>query len=104
MTKSDISKTFSQLRKFGYTVVNMNTKRALGSSGTKDFVDFCIFSKHYLVFIEVKIGKDFLSEGQKDTAIKLSSLMAINKSIHYYQIRNLNEAKQLQERLLSKTL
>ena len=103
MTKSDISKQFALLRKYGYKVINLNEKRSF-RAGQRDFVDLCIFNAHYLVFVEVKIGKDILSEGQKDTAIKLSSIMAINKTVYYFQIKTLAEAKIIQEKILSKTL
>ena len=102
-TKKDITKVFANLRKFGYKVQVNNTPQRM-SVGQKDWVDYTIYNKRYLVFVEVKLGKDRLSEGQKETAKYLSSIMAINKTVYYFCIKTLKEAKKIHDDLLGKKL
>jgi Holliday junction resolvase-like predicted endonuclease len=100
--KSDISKEFVKLKKFGYTVINFNSNKKFGSN-MKGFVDLVLFNKKYLIMAEVKTAatKDTLSDEQKKAAADLSSIMAINKTFHYFQIKNLNDAKNLCGRILA---
>lgn len=97
--KKEISKTFGNLRKYGYKVINFNSSTRL-NAGMKDFIDFCIFSSRVIIFVEVKLGKDKLSEGQKETARMLSSVASLQTRIHYKTIRDLKSAKELHDLIL----
>jgi hypothetical protein len=99
--KSKISTEFARLRDWGYTVINFNSGKALNEY-MKGFVDIVIFNQRYLVFVEVKTTStdDKLREGQKETAIKLSSISAMNKGVHYRTIITLAEAKKLVDNIL----
>jgi Holliday junction resolvase-like predicted endonuclease len=103
--KSEISKAFVKLKQFGYSVLNFNSNRKFGSN-MAGFVDSVIFNKKYFIAIEVKTTetKDKKSDEQKDTAEKLSSIMAINKTFYYFIVKNLNDAKGLVDKILSNKL
>jgi hypothetical protein len=103
MTKKEVSEQFAKLTKFGYKVINFNSYKAMPTQ-MKNFVDHLIFNKKYFIAVEVKIGKDELSDGQKDTAEKLSSVMAINKTFYYFNIKTLPEAKNLCDKILGNKL
>ena len=98
--KSDISNEFAKLRNFGYTVLSFGSHKAL-SRHIKGFVDLVIFNSKQLIFIEVKVGHDELSEVQKEIMTKLSSVATYNKTVHYRLITTLAEAKKLVENILS---
>jgi len=97
--KSVISKELSRLRKFGFLVYNFNFRKSL-PGGIKFFVDHLIISKKYLIFVEVKIGKDTLSVEQKNLALIISTLSCSNKSVHYLVIRNIKECMRFIELIL----
>jgi len=100
--KAEISKEFSRLRKFGYRVINFNSGRAL-NKWMKDFVDIVVFNSRILVFVEVKTEstKDRLTIEQMNTAVMLSSLATRNKDVNYSQVKNLQQAKNLVDRILT---
>jgi hypothetical protein len=100
MTKSEVSKEFARLRPLGFQVWNFNFKGSL-PSGMKDFVDFVITNGKYVVFAEIKIGKDVLSEGQKATGAYLSHASIYNKCMHYKVITDMKSVKLLTDNLLS---
>ena len=97
-TKADFNKVFNELKKWGYTVLNFSDKRAL-RRGMKDWVDYVIFNNHSLTVIELKIGADKLSEGQKRTNEKLSSI-ADSGLINYAVIRTIEQAKSMVDKYL----
>jgi len=101
--KSEISKEFARLRNFGFDVYNFNDYRPM-YGGKRDFVDHVLVSKKYHIYIEVKIGEDKLTDGQKRLAEKISHLSTTNPSIHYRLVRTLKEAKSLVNLLLAKKL
>ena len=105
MSKTEISNIFAGLRKLGYTVQNFNNNKSL-RGGMRNWVDSVIYNKSVFVAVEIKTKStnDKLSEGQKDTAEKLSSLMGLNKTFHYFQIKTPAEAEILRERILRREL
>ena len=102
-TKSEISKEFARLRNFGFSVFNFNFKRAL-PKGLRYFVDHIIISKRYLIFIEVKIGKDTLDKEQRKLGEILSHLSTMCKPLHYLVITNLKESVSCVDMILEKKL
>jgi hypothetical protein len=98
-TKADFNKVFNELRKWGYTVINFSDKRAL-RKGMKDWVDYTIFGKRLIIFIELKIDKDKLSSGQTETALKLTEIAERNSTVIYKQIKTLQEATFIVDYLL----
>ena len=100
MTKGEISKEFARLRQFGFKVWNFNSNRAFKSGMMKDFVDHLITNGKYIVFAEIKIGKDILSDGQKETAKYLSSASIHNKFTHYKLLTEMKQVKKLVDDLL----
>jgi hypothetical protein len=98
-TKKEITNELNRLKQFGFTVITFNDNRPLRSS-QKSFVDHFIFNNKYLIFIEVKIGRDQVSPIQEITARKLSACAIYNKYTFYKVIRNVEEAKRLTEHSL----
>jgi predicted Holliday junction resolvase-like endonuclease len=100
MTKSEVSKEFARLRVFGFCVWNFNSNKAMKFGMVKDFVDHVITDGKYIVFVEIKIGADKLSEGQKKTSIALSSASVWNKNLHYKLLTDMKAVKKLVDDLL----
>ena len=98
-----IIKEFSRLENFGFKIFSFNNKDAL-SFGLKYFVNHIIVSKSYLIFIEVNPGKKIPSDDKKELQLFLSHLSALNKSLHYRIIRNINDFRKLTELLITKKL
>jgi len=99
MTKNDIAKEFLKLKKYGYKVKSFGDNRSL-RRGQTGFVDTVIFNRKNLIFIEVKVGKDTFSEEQLETADLLSSVAAINKTVYYYIVNDVKDAKLLVDIIL----
>jgi hypothetical protein len=99
-TKTEITNELNNLKKFGYTIINMNTPGRM-YGGLKNLTDYIIFNAARLYFVEVKIGKDILSEGQKDTKQKLESIAGRCPAVKYMIITNTNEAKALTDCILN---
>jgi len=89
--KREISQQFALLRDYGFTVINFNSKSKF-SAGLRGFVDYVIFDKTRLIFIEVKIGKDKYSKAQEDTKVKLSSIAEYNPAVYYHLVSDLSRA------------
>ena len=100
MTKNEIAKEFLRLKKFGFKVKSFGDNRSL-RRGQTGFVDSVIFNKKFLIFIEIKIGKDTFSDEQKQTAEYISSIAAINKTVHYFNVVDLKGSKLLVDRILT---
>ena len=105
MTESEgIKKAFIGLRKFGFTVFNFNNHKA-NNAGTKGHPDWVIITKRYVVYVEVKIGKDQLSEVQTKVVNQLAKLMGMPSSRIYVEIiKTAKEAENLSDRVLSNEL
>jgi hypothetical protein len=76
-TKSNITKKFKQLEKYGYLVKTFNDRRAI-SKGAKGFIDHLIIGKGRMYFIEVKIGKDKLSNEQEAFMMEVNRVKCNN--------------------------
>jgi hypothetical protein len=106
MTKEiykQINSEFCRLDNFGFKVFSFNNRDAL-SFGLKYFVNLIIVSKRYLIFIEVNPEKKILSDDKKELRLFLSHLSALNRSLHYRVIRNIEDCRRLIELLISKKL
>jgi hypothetical protein len=99
MTKKDITNEFNKLKLYGFEVITFNSNRAFRSA-QKNFPDHFISNGKYIVFVEVKFGKDKLSEGQERLCNKLSSASIYNKHTHMKFIKTIAEAKTLVDLLL----
>jgi hypothetical protein len=64
-TKSDVSRYFKQLEKYGFKVFNFQSNRAMGT-GTVGMTDLLVIGRAAFekYFIEIKIGRDRLSPEQ----------------------------------------
>lgn len=101
--KSDISKIFSVLRNYGYLVYNFNAKKEL-PLGFKNFVDHLFVSRDLLIFVEVKIGRDKLSNDQTYLKELIEKLQTRNQSIYYFLITSVESAKHLINNILSNNI
>jgi len=100
-TKTSISEIIRSVKKFGFKVINFNSKTTL-RKGMKDFVDYVVFNKKKVAFIEVKIGKDKYSEGQLETRDMLINASKLSKGIiKYYEITSNEEARKFVSEILS---
>jgi len=104
-TKADINKAFRYLENFDYTVLSFGDNKP-GRRGQAGGVDNIIFNKKYLIFVEIKSKDtgDKLSDKQKDTALKLSSIAALNRTVYYFQIKTVSEAIDLRNRIIARKL
>jgi len=103
MTKKDITSEFNKLKPFGFEVITYNDSRPLRKQQS-NFVDHLIFNGKYIVFVEVKIGRDKLSISQERTAIKLLQCSEHNKYVFYKTVFTLAEARGIIKNLLAETL
>lgn len=100
-----IKKHLVNLRKFNNIVFNFNSNRA-NNSGLTGFPDWLIITpKLGLVFIEVKIGADKLSEVQQKIINRLASIMGLpNSRVNVFVIKTSDEAEHIAERILKGNL
>ncbi len=101
--KKEITKEFNRLKAFGYEVITFNSNRPLRGQ-QKGFVDHFIFNVKFVVFVEVKIGNDKLSEIQERTMLKLSAASVFNKNMDYKTVKDVNGARQIVDNLLKGNL
>lgn len=101
-TKSDFTKAFNELRKFGYDVKNFNSNLKM-KTGIKGFVDHLITGHGHLVFVEVKIGKDTMKPEQLFFAERIKSAVDKNSTVKYWQISNMSECMGIVDYLASHT-
>lgn len=99
LTKKMITIELNRLKQYGFEVLTFNNNRAFRSS-QKNFPDHFITNGKYIIFVEVKIGSDKLSEGQEKLYNKLLSAGGYNKYTHMKIITTLDETKRLVELLL----
>lgn len=100
-----IKKHLVNLRKFNNIVFNFNSHKA-NNSGLTGFPDWLIITpKLSLVFIEVKIGSDKLSEVQQKIINRLASIMGLpNSRVSVFVIKTGDEAEHISERILKNSL
>lgn len=103
--KAEIGKVFRKLESYRFKVKAFGDNRR-GRKAMTGWVDIVIYNFKYLIMLEIKteLTKDKLTEEQKETAKLLSSIMAINKTVYYFQIKNLVEANKLFDRILKQDL
>jgi Holliday junction resolvase len=103
--KAEISKELKRLEDYGFDVFSFGDKRSL-RRGQKGWLDNVILNNKYLIFIETKttVTKDKLSLEQKKLASRLSNIAALNKTVYYIQLKSLQEAKNLVDRILQNKL
>jgi len=99
--KNEIAEIFSNLRKFNYQVRSFGTKSRL-TRGMKGSEDVHIRSLNLYCIVEIKtaITLDKKNELQETNAKILSSLSYRNPDFFYFEISNLDEAKQLHDAIL----
>jgi hypothetical protein len=97
--KQKVNEELNRLRKFGYKVHHFSDKKKVV---TKDWVDHVVHNHRFFLCIEDKFEatKDKLSEGQKETLVKLSSVAVFNKNFDYKGIGGVDDAKRIVENLL----
>jgi len=100
--KTRISQIFAALRERNYTVYTFNSNRPLPASA-KGFPDHMIMHKKkaLIIFIEVKIGADKMSQEQKDFELCASHVAALCKrQVYYCVVKTVAEAEKLRCRIL----
>ena len=86
MLKNDIARYIkTAFSKAGYKTWNFSRKTRY-DIGQKDWVDIVCCNGFKVVFIEVKVGADKLSQGQMETAAILTALNLSNKYIISYEV------------------
>ena len=100
-----IKDEFVRLRNYDCWVGNFNSRK-YNNPGIKNHPDWLIIKKNYaIIWVEVKIGKDKFTEGQKEFAQMVSWFEGMPHSkIYYRTVRNANEAKILAEMIMGKDL
>jgi hypothetical protein len=89
VNKSDISKKFAELRKYGAKVYNFQShKKMLGNC--KGFADIVVIHNWHLFFLEIKTlsTKDKPSKEQKEFAHAVKSIGS--QSVWYYEVNENN--------------
>ena len=82
VNKTIITKELNKL--YNWKVFTFNSQHKM-PTGTRGFVDHVLINKNgYIVFIEVKIGNDKLSEKQKEYQEVYEKIMQNNKMFKYY--------------------
>lgn len=108
-TKKDISAIFKPIEKLidDSKVINFNDNRKL-RKGMSDWLDHVIITYRYLVFIEVKLedtgDKIKKGSGQEKLMKLLSHHMAINKTVHYFLVKNLKDAQKIFDGIIQQNL
>lgn len=100
--KTAISKALGKLRDFGFIVITFNSHKKLGR-GMVGFVDHFIIAKGNIVFLEVKLKGDVMSEPQKklrDALLKIQHETYTPSYTHYMQINDLEQAKNFVDNIL----
>ena len=97
--KQKVNRELNRLRDYGYKVHHFSDKKKIV---TKDWVDHVVHNHRFFLCIEDKFKEtnDKLSEGQKETASKLSSVAVFNKDFDYKRIGGVDDAKRIVENLL----
>lgn len=99
-SKSDITKAFNTLRKYGYLVKNFNHNKAM-PKGSAGFPDMCIAGHGYLIFCEVKIGKDKFSPDQEKWAGAIQEAIYHWGHVQYFIVTE-NNYTEIVDKILTK--
>ena len=87
--KKQITDKINQLKKIGMNVITFQTDKRKRRS-EKNMTDYFIYGKGWVIFIECKIGKDKLSEGQENLKTELSYAQCYNDRLIYAIITETN--------------
>ncbi len=100
-----IKKALTDLRKFNNIVFNFNSNKR-NNLGLIGFPDWLIITPHLnLVFIEVKIDKDKISEIQQKVINRIASVMGLpNSRVNISIIKTGKEAEQIADKILKGSL
>ena len=105
--KSRVSECFKEIEKIipGSKVLNSNSKDPL-PVGLRGIVDHWITTWKYIVYVEDKYEetKDKLSDEQKKLQRLLLHHASLNKNIHYFVIKNFDEAQKIKVGIIQEDL
>lgn len=87
MTKSELNKKIIELRKYGFLVYGFNNNRP-NRRNNNGFPDYVII-KNKIWFLEVKIGKDKLSDEQAIFRSYIENLN-LNMAVEYFEVKEKN--------------
>lgn len=102
MIKSEITNYLNSVKKFGGEIKTFNSNKYTGK-GFIGFVDHMIIYKGYLLFIEVKIGKDKTSKKQNNFSKFLQTVCEKNPFV-FYLIVNENNYTRVTELLFQQNV
>lgn len=97
ITKQHVKDAFNELCRCGYRVIHFSFRKFLPKS-LKDLPDIMIIGKGQLTFVEVKLYRDELTEGQEQMGEMLSE---VNGSVYYYVV-NQNDYLAVRDSILKK--
>lgn len=99
-TKTQVKDCFKQLEKHGWTMFTANSNRKV-SPGMKYFPDHHLFGHKKVIYIEVKIGRDVLTEGQLEVQRRLVDLMvALDFKTVYYFLADETDYQLIRDKIL----
>jgi len=84
MTKTELNKEFDIFHRLHWLVKTWNSKQPM-PIGAKGWVDYILISPNNIYYIECKIGKDKLTEEQKEVKNYLEHIGA-----KYYEVTDKN--------------
>jgi hypothetical protein len=103
ITKTIVKDELNKLKKYGWRILTMNSNRYI-PTGFKYWPDHTLVHPDVgIVFLEVKLYKDIMSEGQKNLSIVLNNISQRSDSVFFYEI-NENNYKGIIKRILEYTL
>lgn len=98
ISKGEIAKAFKWIEKYGFKVRNMGDNHR-GRKSRKDLPDCFIVGHGCFHAIEIKVGADKLSKGQKEYADELKKVEKKNKTVFYWLCTEKNY-KQIIDKIL----
>ena len=91
VTKSTITEELNNLRRFGFEVMNFNHNDKM-PAGARDMTDYLITGKDKVFWIEAKLGRDKLTEGQRrymNWIIRISERLG-HRTVYWFLITEEN--------------
>lgn len=98
--KSEITKIFNTLKEAGYSVSTFNSHRAVGK-GMLYFPDHVFIGHGRIIFVEVKIGKDTMSDGQQKLHTIIQESVVKNRFVDSFIVRDTESAIRVRDRILN---
>jgi len=94
-TKTDITNELNKIN--GWDVITFNSHHKM-PRGALGFIDHIMHHyKGWIIYIEVKLYRDVLSEKQKDREKLYTSMMKNNKKFKYYKMTEKNYLEIIEE-------